>query len=146
MITYVIDASVAVKWLLKESLRQEAKRFLNTSLDRLSPDLILLECANAIRRKVFLKQITQQEGDTSFELLKDWKKGLIRLTPTPDYLERAYEISKALQQHPMPDCIYLALAEQENVQMVTADRKFYDLVMKSPYHDLIAWIEYPPGE
>lgn len=143
MITYVIDANVAAKWLFKEPLRQEAKRFLNTSLDRLSPDLILLECANAIRRKILLKQITQQEGDISFELLKEWKQGLIRLTPPPDYLERAYELSKALQQHPMPDCIYLALAEQEDVQMVTADRKFYDLVKKSPYHNLIAWIEDP---
>ncbi len=146
MITYVIDASVAVKWLIQEPFRQEAKRFLNISLDRLSPDLILLECANAMRRKVLLKQITQQEGDTSFELIKEWKQGLMRLIPTPDFLERAYELSKALQQHPIPDCIYLALAEQENVQMVTADRRFYDLVLKSTYHDLIAWIEDQPEE
>ena len=144
MIPYVIDASVAVKWLMKEPLREEAKCFLHYTIQRLAPDLILLECANAIRRKVILKQITPKEGDHSFELLKEWRRGLIKLIPSADMLDRAYELSKVLQRHPIPDCIYLALAEKENAQVVSADRKFYNLVIASEYYQLITWIEEPP--
>lgn len=143
---YVIDASVAVKWLIKESYRQQAKLFLHISIDRLAPDLILLECTNAIRRKVILKQITQKEGDEAFNLMKDWQQGLIQLASTVELLERAYELSKELEQHPVPDCLYLALAEQGNCQLVTADKKFYNRVQNNHlYAHRIVWIETPPS-
>jgi predicted nucleic acid-binding protein len=35
--------------------------------------------------------------------------------------------------HPVYDCFYLALAVQEQLPVVTADRRFYDVVHKHPY-------------
>ena len=35
--------------------------------------------------------------------------------------------------HPAYDCFYLALALQEQYPVVTADRRFFDVVRKHPY-------------
>lgn len=35
--------------------------------------------------------------------------------------------------HPVYDCIYLALALQEGYPVVTADRRFHDAVKRHPY-------------
>ena len=42
MRTYVIDASVAVKWIFEETYQQEARCFLNSQIDRIAPDFIFL--------------------------------------------------------------------------------------------------------
>ena len=39
------------------------------------------------------------------------------------------------------DCLYLALAETRNSIMVTADRRFHDVVNASVWADRIVWIE-----
>lgn len=144
MIRYVIDASVALKWLLKETYRVEARWYVDTDLIRIAPDLLLIECTNAIRRKVLLKQITQDIGDDAFHFLLNWHKELLVLYPSVDLLQRAYELSKELEQYPIPDCLYLALSEREQAILVTADRKFYERVRASDYSRYIVWIEEPP--
>jgi predicted nucleic acid-binding protein len=35
--------------------------------------------------------------------------------------------------HPVYDCVYLALAMQEERPVITADRRFYDAVRNHPY-------------
>jgi predicted nucleic acid-binding protein len=35
--------------------------------------------------------------------------------------------------HPAYDCFYLALAVQEQYPLITADRRFYDIVRKHPH-------------
>lgn len=115
--------------------------FLHPSIERLAPDLILLECTNAIRRKVMFNTITSQEGDTAFDLLKDWRFGLMHLVPTVELLNQAYKLSKELQQHPIPDCLFLSLAEMNKCLLVTADSKFYNQVKSNISHaQHIAWI------
>ena len=39
------------------------------------------------------------------------------------------------------DCLYLALAEARDSVMVTADRRFHDVVSESVWSDRIVWIE-----
>ena len=39
------------------------------------------------------------------------------------------------------DCLYLALAEARNSIVVTADRRFHDVVNESIWADRIVWIE-----
>lgn len=47
---FVVDASVAVKWVLREPDRELAYDLFAHAL--LAPDLMLLECANALRTRV----------------------------------------------------------------------------------------------
>ncbi len=45
---YVVDASVAVKWLVAESLSDEASSLLDAGLTLLAPALLFAEAANAL--------------------------------------------------------------------------------------------------
>ena len=47
----VVDASVAVKWLITEEWTEESRRLLAASIDRHAPDLILAETANVLWKK-----------------------------------------------------------------------------------------------
>jgi len=48
----VVDASVAIKWLLEESGTRPAVRLLAERRPLLAPDLMLIEAANALWKKV----------------------------------------------------------------------------------------------
>ncbi len=54
--------------------------------------------------------------------MKDLVQNLPGLSPYFPLLSRAYEISSALRVG-VYDCVYVALAEQENCALVTADDK-----------------------
>lgn len=43
------------------------------------------------------------------------------------------------------DCLYLALAEVIDGQMVTADRKFYTAINKGGYKERVLWVEDLPS-
>lgn len=45
----------------------------------------------------------------------------MRVTPFAELLPAAERLSLDLR-HPLPDCLYLALAVRENVPFITADR------------------------
>ncbi len=51
----VIDASVAVKWLVVEDRHALARDVLRDGFVLMAPDLLLIEVANALRNKVALK-------------------------------------------------------------------------------------------
>ncbi len=145
MTTNVIDASIAVKWFFEESYREAAKRFLQSDLIKIAPDLIIVEYANALHKKVILKQLSPEDADNGFMIfMKRINQLFNKLYPANDLIHRAFNLSKDLKRHPIPDCLYLALAEKENAQLVTADRKFYDLTTASKYRRLIVWVEEFP--
>ena len=55
-------------------------------------------------------------------------------------LPAALDLAMSLDQT-VYDCLYLALAEQRNSVMVTADRRFHDAVNNSIWADRILLIE-----
>lgn len=56
------------------------------------------------------------------------------------FLPAAVDLAISLDQT-VYDCLYLALAEARNSVMVTADRRFHDVVSDSVWADRILWIE-----
>ena len=46
--TWVVDASVAIKWVIPEVLSDNADRMRDTDDDVLAPDLLLVEVANTL--------------------------------------------------------------------------------------------------
>lgn len=143
MSTYVIDASIAVKWLYEEPYSIEARRFLRQPITRVAPHFLILECLSAIQRKVKRREITPEEGWQGFSLFI--QSIPIQLDSSDTLMERAYQLGNELW-HSVYDCIYLALAEKENAILVTADRKLYERVKASPYANSIAWVEELPFE
>jgi len=111
----VIDASVAVKWVIEEEGTTEALALRDRALA--APDLLIAECANILWKKVRRNELSEQEAVFAAGLLARADIELMAMRP---YLEVAVRIAVALD-HPAYDCIYIALAEAEELRFVTAD-------------------------
>jgi len=111
----VIDASVAVKWVIEEEGTTEALALRDRALA--APDLLIAECANILWKKVRRHELSEQEAVFAAGLLARADIELMAMRP---YLEAAVRIAVALD-HPAYDCIYIALAEAEELRFVTAD-------------------------
>jgi predicted nucleic acid-binding protein len=120
----VVDASAAVKWFLPEAGSEEAERLLTGSRKLLAPDLIRIEVAGALVRRVRLGELTVEQARL---LVAAWVRAItasaVTLVPAEDDMEQAVELALRLG-HPLADCLYLALAMRLDAPLVTADRKF----------------------
>ena len=60
-------------------------------------------------------------------ILRAWFRMLLEaqivLLPNEDDIDAAAELALQLQ-HPLPDCLYLAVAERLGAALITADRQF----------------------
>jgi len=122
--TIVVDASVALKWILPEDGSDLADALL--SQDIIAPSFWLTEAANALWRNVQMKKLKSQEA--SF-LLQELLNAPVVSVSTHDELPHALVLANELA-HPVYDCVYLALALRENIDVVTADRHFAALASR----------------
>jgi predicted nucleic acid-binding protein len=116
-VTWVVDASITVKWVIPEVLSEAADRLRAGDPRFLAPDLLLVEVANALWRKMRAGEISPREAVDALSLVE---QSAIDLYPTGPLLPRAMELARRLD-HPVYDCVYLALAEREQTPVVTAD-------------------------
>jgi predicted nucleic acid-binding protein len=58
----VVDASVAVKWVIPEVLSDQADAVRGRADHVLAPDLLLPEAANALWKKLTRREITAREA------------------------------------------------------------------------------------
>ena len=116
---WVVDASIAIKWVIPEVLSERADRVRTGDDDVLAPDLLFVEVAHALWRKTAAREITAREADDAFALIGE--SGLA-VHPTAPLLPRAMAVARRLD-HPVYDCVYLALAERERATLVTADHR-----------------------
>jgi predicted nucleic acid-binding protein len=120
---YVLDSSVGIKCLLRESESDKAIRvrddFIGGLHLLLSPDVYPVEVAQAITRAERQLRITPAEGTSHFKTMLSIMPILHTYLPL---LPRAYEISSQTRQG-VYDCRYVALAERENCELLTADQK-----------------------
>ena len=132
----VLDASVAVKWVLREEHAAEARRILSTK-ELLAPHLLWAEVGNTLWKR-------HRRSESSVAEVRRML-GEVRRLPVTTFahwpvLPAALDLAIALGQT-VYDCLYLALAETRNTIMVTADRRFHDVVSDSVWADRIVWIE-----
>lgn len=120
----VVDASVAVKWLLPEAGDAAARSLLSSGERLFGPALIRVEVAAAIARKSRFGEIESRDVEAAVDLwFRAIADGVITLVPDEADLPRAVKLALALK-HPLQDCLYLALAERLGVTLITADEKF----------------------
>jgi len=115
----VIDASIAVKWVVDEPGTPEAL-VLRRTAKLIAPDLLVAECANVLWKKVRRNELSREEALLAAGLLQGAE---IEFLPTRSLLEAATRISIELD-HPAYDCLYLALAVENDCRFVTADERF----------------------
>ena len=127
---YVVDASVAVKWLVDEAFSDQAATLLTGEATLVVPELVFAEAANAL-------WATWRRGDIAAEDLGEavdaLKSAPVAIPFSMAQLAAAAARLAADIDHPAYDCFYLALAIQTGYPVVTADTCFHDKVRAHPY-------------
>jgi predicted nucleic acid-binding protein len=114
----VVDASVAIKWLVPEQDWTVARRLFETHT-LIAPQLILAECSNILWKKLRRGELTRSEIVEAAEKIAGLEVDLASLQ---DLMAPATELAAYLD-HPAYDCFYIALAVVENSPLVTADKR-----------------------
>ena len=134
MTILVIDASVAVKWVVQEPGTPEALALRKANLT--APDLLVPECANILWKKHRLGQLTAGEARAAAQLLE---RADIELAPMRAHLHAATALAIELD-HPGYDCLYIALALEKGCAFATADQRLLRKAHQSARKDVAAII------
>lgn len=146
----VIDASIAVALIVEEIDSARARRLAKRASSLIAPDLLLVEMANALwkfarKPDSATEAMRVEKGVPSHaERVEAAKEALAALVDSHkiDFVDceklavRALELAIELD-HPVYDCVYLALALAEGVAMVTADKRFAQRVAGTAYADIV---------
>lgn len=127
----IVDASVAIKWLVPEEDSQLANQLLLQG-ELIAPDLVVAEISNAIWKKWGRGELVGVPPG-----LPDVLRAFDSLEPIAPLAQRSAEIAIELD-HPAYDCFYLALAERESRQLITADKRLLDVVKDSEFAGLVS--------
>ena len=86
----------------------------------LAPRLMLEEVSNALLSGVRRQRWDGAAADNAFQLLMALP---VKIADTPGDLERAWDLSRRYDEHPVYDMLYVAAAERMGEQMITADER-----------------------
>lgn len=112
----VVDASVALKWVLEERGTASALAILDEDVIH-APDFMLVEVANVLWAKVSRQVVTRAEADAAFEAIAAVP---VAFTPLGELTRPARSLSFALDLT-VYDALYAALAQQFDCPLATAD-------------------------
>jgi predicted nucleic acid-binding protein len=116
-LTVVVDASVAVKWFFAEAGYGTARALLESDETLVAPSLILAEIGNAIWKKHRRGEVSNVDA---IDVVRLAVRRFSALAPIERLMPRAIDLALA-HDHPVYDCLYLALAEVEGAPVATAD-------------------------
>ena len=116
--TLVVDASVAVKWFVKERGREQALGALDAS-ERHAPDLVVAEVGNVAWKMAIRREVT---GEQARFICASVRRYFAALHRGETLVVCAIEIALQLRR-PVYDCLYLACARRAGTRLVTADEK-----------------------
>lgn len=129
---YVLDASVAVKWVLPENDSAKARAlqqdFANQVHELIAPDTFAVEVAHALTRAERRGLIQPPDAIKRFQQVA---VTMPRLRSYLSLLPRAMDIASQARIG-VYDCLYIALAERESCELVTADQRLLNSIQSFP--------------
>ena len=135
---YVIDTSVAVKWLSDEDDTDKAlqlrKDLLDAECQLIIPDLLIYEISNALRHNPHLS-----DDDVKLALASLFNMSLVMKTPDPACMDRAIDLAFEFDVS-VYDAYFLALARIEKIPFITADYTF--LKRMKGYSNIVSLSDY----
>jgi predicted nucleic acid-binding protein len=119
--TMIIDASVAVPWLIDTPFSKSARTFKDRQGK--APTLLLVETANSLLKYERAGQLHSRDRLLAMKALPI---ALVELVTDAALLAAAIDIALA-RNHKVYDCLYLALAIERNEPLATADLRLATL-------------------
>lgn len=127
--TFVIDASVAIKWFVEEDLSEQAWHVLGSGQRLLAPTFLLVEMSNIIWKKTVRGEIGREQASLIREhiALPAYISEFIRDEALLESaLDRAIDLKR-----PVHDCLYVVCAEAADATLVTSDERLLLLLSSS---------------
>ena len=120
----VVDASVATKWLVPEDNSDIANDLTVAGHELLAPRLMAFEVGNTLWRKARRGEINQSQALQLADMISAIP---VVLMDNESLNLEAIQLALTLN-HPVYDCVYLALAYQTTAVVVTADMRFANVL------------------
>ena len=130
---FVVDASVAVKWLVAEDDADIADRLAASGQELHAPRLMASEAANALWRKARTGQMERADAGAALAWMAEMP---LRWHDDETVGADALRLALALD-HAVYDCVYLALAHRIGATVVTADRRFVTAVAPTEHVETV---------
>ena len=135
----VIDASLAVKWLVEEEDSDKAHALLESwvaqDVTRIAPFLMPFDVANVLHRRILRGEFSISEGALMMTRLLGSR---LQFHQSPNLHVRAIELASRFNQGAVYDAHYVALAEEFDCEFWTADRRLHRIV--GPTIENLHWI------
>ena len=131
--TLVIDANVGVKWFIEEPRSSTARKILEKESSFIAPDIFITEICNVVWKKVKKQEITAEQGQA---IVNNMPTVLDYYVPSSDLANRAFVLA-VQYNHPVYDCLYLALAERDSFTLVTDDAKLVTVAKRAKLAGLV---------
>ena len=120
---YVLDASAAICWVVRRPLTPKAIRlrddFRQSIHHLLAPDIFIDEVASGLTKAERQKLIPVGQAASLYAQVMNEP---VAFLPHLPLVTRAIDISSRTRSG-YYDCLYVALAEREGCQLITADQK-----------------------
>ena len=127
MITYVVDASVAARFLLVEELSDNAgqilKDFLDGVIDLRTPQLLVYEVGNALSMSVLNGFITVHEAGQKLHSLLKLKMNILSLDEKDHQAILAWSTENEVTYY---DGAYVISSKKIGAPLITADDLLYE--------------------
>lgn len=110
------------------------RRLIRSNEAVLAPELLFVECASALAAGVRRSRWTGTAADGAYRLLT----GLpVQTVSDRRYLDRAWEMSRRYDNHPVYDMLYAATAEAAGTVFITADETLLQRLSN------LGWVQRP---
>lgn len=123
MTAYVIDTSALVKYVITEEYSDLVRHIVSlhkaSEIQLTAPDFLYVECANVLWKNALR---TGDPIEDVMAALNNMRGINIRLVPQEDLLEDALQLALDINIT-VYDALYCALAQRENADIITEDRR-----------------------
>jgi len=127
--SFIVDASVAARFILVEDLTDKAEKvledYLSGTIDLYAPRLIVAEIGNTLWRAIKLKIMTLEEAEN--QLLNFLKLGIKYVDLSYDDFKEVLRLAKE-KDITYYDSIYAYSSIKLKIPLLTADNKLYNKV------------------
>jgi predicted nucleic acid-binding protein len=133
---FVVDASAVVKLFIREDHSEACEKKVNNT-QLFAPDLLWVESAGVLRKKVNGKEITAQDATN---IMLEMLRLPVDTYPSWSLVRRALLISLETGRS-VYDCMYIALAIEQDCKVLTADERLCNALSNTPYARYLQFVE-----